>query len=143
MNVSPGALHLIALAAVVCLFAWWLLHLKSGWRGFCLAVVGSLLILGAGDWPVVVLLLARMRDVVLPGLFVLFLLAAVIGLFLMQARLHLDEQELSLPLAEEQCSHCHQRGFLHSYEVQHGRHSRIQRLCSDCAGKKDGKFVSA
>lgn len=144
--VSSSALHVVVLSGVFFLLVWWLFHFRSGLRGFGLVVVGSAIILIAGyGWGAVTALLRALQVSVLPVAlaFVVLLLLAVslIAVLNRSGAARRRMAHLLIP-KETKCPSCKQQGYLHEYEVQGGRRGRmVQRLCNDCAARKNAKLV--
>ena len=145
--VSPDVLHAVVIIGVCFLVIWWLFHLRSGLRGLGLVGIGSatILIIGYG-WGPVVRILAALQVAVLPvavAFVVLFLLTFSLIAVLHRSRAaHKRIGHLAAP-QEAKCPSCKQRGYLHEYEVQGGLRGRmVQRMCSDCAARKNAQLVS-
>lgn len=129
---------------------WWWGRYSQTFSGFKVTCVGCAIILILGmTWdkiPDLADLAHRLSTTVLPLVFaalVIVLIVIMLVLLASHRRSAVDRGLRDLPpVREQKCPHCRQRGFLHSYEVKSGRHLVIQRMCSDCAARKDAKFSS-
>lgn len=142
--IPTNIIHLVAIAGVAFLLIWWLLHPRSGVRGFGLAALGCAIILVLGyGWSQIGRLLGLLQVTVLPFAIAIgfFLLLAVVLIGLLSRNRTMKKASTDSQPVYDRCPLCNQLGPLEVYQVKQGRGRMIQRMCHDCAGRQNGRLV--